>query len=145
MQIQHALHMLAHRGDRTFAIFLGIFFAQLESLIQAHAIRHVAADRIVRAGLVGNDVRHHAALREFRNQVGAITHKADGSCFAFAHRILQNAQCFIQRIDHHVAIAGFYAALDAFRVDINSQECCAVHRGGQWLRATHPAHATRHH
>ena len=113
-------------------------------MFDVEALRDVAADGIVRAGLIGEQIGKNAAAREFGNHVGAIADEADGSGFVFAHGILQDAQSFVEIVDHHVAVAGFHATLDAFGVYVNSQERCAVQRCGERLRATHSAHAASH-
>ena len=95
----------------------------------------------MRAGLIGKQVGNDAAASEFGNHVGAIADEADGSGFAFAHGVFQDAQRFVEVVDHHVAIAGFHAALDAFGVDVNAEKCRAVQSGGERLRAAHAAHA----
>ena len=61
--------------------------------------------RIVRAGLIGEQVGHDAAARQFWNHVGAISHQPNGRGFALAHRIFQDAQRFVEIVDHHVAVA----------------------------------------
>ena len=95
----------------------------------------------MRAGLVGEQVGDHAAARQFRNHVRAISDQADGSGFAFAHGIFQNAQRFIEIVDHHVAVAGLHAALDALGIHVDAEKRRAIQRRGQRLRATHAAHA----
>ena len=120
----------------------GIGFAQFDGLLQRHAVRDVTADGIVGAGLVGKNIGNNAALGEFRNQVSTISDEADGSGFAFSHGVFQNAQGFVEGGDHHVAIAGLDAALDALRVHIDAEECCTVHGRSERLGSPHAAHAT---
>ena len=141
LQPQHALHVARHGVERAFQIRLGIALAQLQRLLQRHAVGHVAVQRIVRRSLVGKNVRQHAALGQLRNHVGAVSHQPDGDGFFLAHGILHDAQRFIQRVDHEVAIAGLQALLDALGIDLDSQEARAGHRGRQRLSAAHAAHA----
>ncbi len=91
--------------------------------------------------LVGEDVGDYAALGEFRNNVGAIAHQTDGYVFFLADGVLQDAQGFIERGDHEVAVAGLEALLDAFGIDVDAEKRRAGHGGGEWLGATHAAHA----
>ena len=99
----------------------------------------------MRAGLVGKQIGDNAAAREFRDDVRAIAHQSHRHGMLLAHRILENADRFIQRIDADVAVACADAALDALRVNFDAEEGGAVQRGGQRLRSTHAAHAARHH
>ena len=131
-------------SSERFAIALRDRFAQLGGLRDVEPLRNVAADGIVRAGLIREQVGHHAAARQFGNHVRAISDQADGRGFAFAHGILQDAQRLVEIVHHHIAVAGLHAALDAFRVHVNSQERRAIQRGGQRLRAAHAAHAAGH-
>ena len=108
---------------------------------QRHAIRHVSIQRIVRRSLIGENVRDHAAIGEFRNDVGAIADQSDGDIFFFADGILQNAQRLIERGDHEIAVAGLQALLDALGIDVNSQKSRAGHGCGQRLSSAHSAHA----
>ena len=115
--------------------------AQLGGLRDVEPLRNVAADGIVRAGLVGEQIGDHAAAGELGNHVRAISDEAHRSGLALAHRIFQDAQRFVEIVDHHVAVAGLHAALDALRIDVDAEKRGAVQRGGQRLRATHSAHA----
>ena len=47
-------------------------------LFQRHAVGHVAVQRIVRAGLVGEHVGDDAAARQFRQHVRAVAHQPHG-------------------------------------------------------------------
>ncbi len=91
--------------------------------------------------LIGQNIGDDAARSEFRNDVGAIAHQADGDIFFLAHSIFQDAQGFVERGDHEVAVAGLEALLDAFGIDINPEKRGAGHGCGQRLRAAHAAHA----
>ena len=102
---------------------------------------NVAADGIVRAGLVGEQIGDYAAAREFGNHVRAISDETDRCGFALAHGVFQNAQRLVEIVDHHVAIAGLHAALDAFRIDVDAEKRRAIESCGERLRAAHSAHA----
>ncbi len=128
LQFQHSLDMLRHGRQGMFFVFLRTLLSQLQSRFQRHSIRHVPADGIVRARLVRQQVRHHAALRQFRDQVRAISHQSNRSRLALAHRVFQNPQRLVQRSHHHVAITALHAPLDALRVHIDPQKRCAIHR-----------------
>src|SRR5580704_16101283 len=72
LQVEHALDVLGHGGDGVFAIFLRIGRAEFDCFGEGHAIGDVAADGIVGAGLIGENVGNDAALGEFGNEVGTI-------------------------------------------------------------------------
>ena len=91
--------------------------------------------------LVGEDVGDDAALGEFRNDVGAIADESDRNVFFLAHRVLQDAQSFVERGDHEVAVAGLEPLLDALGIDVDAEKRRAGHGGGQRLGAAHASHA----
>ena len=121
-------------------VTLRIGFAERGGIVERYALRHVAEYGIVRGGLVGKNVGHDAAAREFGNHVRAISNQAHGGRLALAHGIFQDAQSFVEIVDHHIAVAGLHAALDAFGIDVDAEECSAIQRGSEWLRSAHSAH-----
>ncbi len=133
--------MLSHSRHGSLFVFIGIFFAQFDRGIEAHAVRHIAIQRVMRTGLVGEHIWHDATARQLGNYIGAIANQADRNSFTLAYGIFQNPQGFVEVGDHDIAIASFDAALDALRVDVDAQKCRAIHGGRQWLRAAHAAHA----
>ncbi len=106
-----------------------------------HAVRHISVQRIVRRGLIGQNVRNDAALGEFRNDVGTVADQSNGDIFFLADRILQDAQRLIERRDHEVAVAGLQALLDALRIDVDAEESRASHGCGERLSSAHSAHS----
>ena len=115
--------------------------SQLGGLLHVEPLRNVAADGIVRAGLVGEQIGDDAAAGEFGNHVRAISDEAHRCGFARANGVFQDAQRLVEIVHHHVAVTAFHATLDALRVNINSKKRGAVQSRGQRLRAAHPAHA----
>ena len=91
--------------------------------------------------LVGEDVGHDAALGELGNDVSAIADEADGDVFFFADGVLEDAQGFVERVDHEVAVAGAQALLDALGIDFDAEVAGAGHGGGEGLGSAHAAHA----
>ena len=83
---------------RTLQIVVGIIAAEFGGLFQAQSRRNVAVQRVVRAGLVGEQIGDDAAARQFRNDVGAIAHQAHGHGIAFAHRVFENANRLVQEL-----------------------------------------------
>ena len=118
-----------------------IALAQFQRLLQRHAVRHIAVQRIVRGSLIGENVGNDAALGQLRNDVGAVADQPDRNVFFLAHGVLQDAQRFVERVDHEVAVAGLQALLDALGIDVDAEESRASHGRRQRLRSTHAAHA----
>ena len=77
LQLQHRLDMTAHGRHREPGIFLGVALAQPKRLLQRHSIRHIAMQRIMCAGLVGQHVWNHAALDQFRKHIGGIANESN--------------------------------------------------------------------
>ena len=69
-------------AQRAAHVLVGIALAQRERFGQRHAVGDVAVQRVVRAGLVGEDVGDDAAAHQFRQHVGAVADQADRERFA---------------------------------------------------------------
>src|SRR5215469_11137907 len=95
-------------------------------------------------GLVGENVREHAALGQLRDNVSTIPHQTDRKVLLFANSVLDDPQRLVERIDHEVAVAGAQPLLDALRIDLDAEIAGASHCGGQRLGSAHAAHAARH-
>ncbi len=145
LQREHAFDVLGHRFERTLFVRRRIFLAQLVGLGHVESLRDVPADGIVRAGLIGEQIGNDAAASQFRNHVGAISHQPDRRGFAGAHRIFQDAQRFVEVVDHHVAVTHLDATLDAFGIDVNSKKRGAVQSRRERLGSAHPTHSAGHH
>ena len=91
LERQHALDVPADRFESALAISGGIGLAKFGRLRHIETLRNVAADWIVRAGLVGEQIGDHAAPRKLGNHVRAIADQPDRRSLALAHRIFQNA------------------------------------------------------
>jgi hypothetical protein len=77
VEIQHGLDMADHGGlGRRFNRFrIGLAFRL--PLGERPSLRQIAVDRIVRAGLVGDDVRPDAATHQLGKNIGGIAEQAD--------------------------------------------------------------------
>ena len=58
-------------------VFFGIAFAQLRCFVEREALRNVAVQRIVGAGLVGDYIDLNAAAHNFGQDVGAVADQSD--------------------------------------------------------------------
>ena len=89
------------------------------------------------AGSDQSDARDDAAFGQLRNHVGAIADEPDGNIFFLANRILQNAQCLVERGDHEIAIADLQALLNPLWINVDAQKRCPRHGRGEWLGSAH--------
>ena len=75
-----------HRVASPSHVLLGVGAAQRRRLLQRHPGRHVAAQRVVRAGLIGHDVGAPAAPDQLRQHLGAVADQPDGQRLAGSPR-----------------------------------------------------------
>ena len=80
-----------HRRARALHVGVGIRRAQLGRLLERHALRDVADQRIVRRGLIGDEIRGHAALHELGVDVGCIADDRDRSRELLLHALVDPA------------------------------------------------------
>ena len=135
--------MARHGVERALDVCLGIARALRQRLFQRHPAGHIAIQRIVRRSLIGENVGHDAALSQLGNDVAAVADQPDGDVLLLAHRVLQDAQRFVERVHHEIAIAGAQALLDTLGIDLDAEVAGARHGRSQRLRAAHAAHAAR--
>ena len=77
-QLQHGPHVDRRRLHCARDVRGGVGHAERQCLRQRHARRHIAVQRVVRARLIGEDIRDHAAPHEFRQDIRGVAHEADG-------------------------------------------------------------------
>jgi hypothetical protein len=77
LQLQHRRDVPHDRCGRALDVFLGICLAQRECLLEGHSRGHVAVQHVVRAGLIGDDIRIDAASNKRRQHVGRVAKQAD--------------------------------------------------------------------
>ena len=141
LQGEHGVDVDDHGCGGAADVFFGIALAEFRGLTQREALRNVAVERIVGAGLVGDNVDLHAAADDFGEHVGAVADEANGECAAFATGQLAERERLVEILGQRVAIARFNAALDAAAVDLDGENHSAVEGDGERLRAAHAAHA----
>ena len=105
------------------------------------APRQIAVNRIMRGGLVGQDVGAHVTLQQVRQNIGRVAEQADRKrCLGFAAPF-DDGQRLIEVFGLHVEILGAQAHLDAARLAFDGEARGPRHDGGERLRATHAAEA----
>ena len=55
----------------------GFFARNCERVLQRHPVRDIAIQRIMRAGLIGENIGHDAAFHDFGQNIRAIADKTD--------------------------------------------------------------------
>ena len=93
-------------------------------------------------GLISENVGNDSAISQFGNDVGAIAHQPYRNIFFFTDGVLENSQRLIKRRDHEIAVAGLETFLNAIRINVNSEECCAGHGCSERLSSAHTTHST---
>src|SRR5262249_33532299 len=78
LQLEHRPYMRRHAFERSARVFLGVALPQRGGPIQREAGRDVSIQRVVSAGLIGQQVRDQAAARHFWKKLGAVPDQADG-------------------------------------------------------------------
>ena len=102
---------------------------------------NVAVERVVRAGLIGQQVGDDAAARHFGKHFGAVAHQPHRQRALRRHGFMQHFHGVVKRVRDAVAVTALDAALDALRIHLDAQKRRAIHGGGEWLRTPHAAHA----
>ena len=118
----------------------GFDAAQLVGLGERHAVGHVAAERVVGAGLVGDDVGLEAARRAAPAKTSAALPTSPTLSGRLPSRAARHAgHRVVEVVGHLVEVARLDPALDAVPVDLDAQRHAVVHRHRQRLRAAHAA------
>ena len=105
---------------------------------------HVAVQRVVRRGLIGDDVGRHAARTSSGRTSAALPSRRDRARAALALPALDPLERRRRGRRLLVDVAGREPALDPLRIDFDDQRDAAVHRDRERLRAAHAAEAGGH-
>ena len=141
LELDHRGAVRRHRGARALDVALRVALAQLGRVGEREPIGHVAAERVVRARLVGHDVGHDAALEQRAEHLAGGADDADRAPVARAARLLGLAQRRVEIGRDQVEVARLDAALEAVRVDVDDEAHAVEHRDGERLGAAHAAAA----
>ena len=107
--------------------------------------RQVAVEWVVGAGLVGDHVRAHAALDQFRQDLCGVAQQGDGDGLAFLGVLGDTRQGVVEVGGLLVDVAAAQAEVDADLLALDVQRAGAGQGRGQWLRAAHAAEAGGEH
>ena len=139
----HRLDMLAHRGSRGLLHRFRVALALRPPLGQRPALRQVAVDRVVRRGLVGQDVGLDAAAMKLRHDLGRVAQQADRFRLAGLRPAPDHGESLVEARRLLVEIAGAQAEIDAGLVAFDGEARGAGHHRSQRLRPAHAAEPRR--
>ena len=135
----HGLHVAGHRFVRSATVVIGPIHSQLRGFLERQAAGDVPAERVVRAGLVGDHVGREASLEQRREHVGGVSHQPDGDRLARGGRFLGPPRGVVDRVGLSIQIPRLDPALDPCGVHVHAERHALVHGDRQRLRAAHPA------
>ena len=95
------------------------------------------------AGLIRQEVGDDLAFRERGDDRCCVSHQADGACLSLRLVVLDQAEGFVQVLNHLIKVSSLESALQPGRVHFDDQDRRPVHRAREGLRTTHAPAATR--
>ena len=122
-------------------VALRIALAPLLPFGEGPAGRQIAVDRIVRRGLIGDDVGPDAAPHEFGEDLGGVAEQADRDRLPFPAGALDDRERLVEARRLRVEIAGAQPRLDAARLAFDREQGRAGHGRRERLRPAHAAEA----
>ncbi len=131
--------MSEHALPHPLQVVVGVGAAQHLGLLDGQPRRDVAVERIVRAGLIGDDVDLHAAAHELGQDLGGVGRQADREATPVGAGAVQPGQRVVEVGRALVQVAGLDPSLDPVQVDLDAQRGAVEHRDRQRLGAAHPA------
>src|SRR5262249_20928958 len=114
-----------------------------DRFFQCHAVGYVSIQRIVGAGLVGEDIGNDVAPDEFREHIRCVCHQTDGDRFTVSLGRIEDGEDLVEGPRNVITISAGKRRLTTRWITVNAEEACAVHGGGERLRAADATHSTR--
>ena len=139
-EVDHRLHVLGHRGAGPVGELLGLLLRVVVPVLDRDALGQVR-QRVVGAGLVGDDVDRHAAAEQLGEHLGGVAGHADRPGAALGLGLQRDLDGVVEVVGDLVEVAVLDPAVQAGRVDVDDQADALVHRDGERLGAAHPAAA----
>ncbi len=106
---------------------------------QRQPVGHVSVQRIVRRGLIGDDVGDDAAADQFGEDVRGVPFERDGTRDAAGTIPFHPRERVVEPAGALVDVAGREPALDPLGIHLDHERNPAVHRDGERLGAAHAA------
>ena len=119
-EVDHRLHVLRHRGTGPVGELLGLLLRVLGPLVDADALGQVA-QRVVGAGLVGDDVDRHPAAQQLGEHLGGVAddpHRPGPALVLGAQGDLDGG---VEAVGHLVEVAVLDPAVQAGGVDVDDR------------------------
>ena len=103
--------MLGHRLAGHLGEPFGVLDPQVRHLVHAHALRDVH-QRVVRRGLVGDDIDLRPDREQVGHDVGRVAEDAYRQCLAAAFRLHGPLERVVDPVGDNIEVAGVEATLD---------------------------------
>ena len=139
--------MRAHRGTSGLFDRLRVSFLFRTPFANAPALRQIAVQRVMGAGLVGDDIgaraaRFHAG-HQFGEHICGVTQQAHRLGLALGGPFGNHRQRLVQRLGLGIDVTGTQAEIDPRLVAFHGETACPCHHSRQRLRPAHAAKTTR--
>ena len=131
--------MCRNAGTGSFQIRDGIGRAELGRGSDVEPQGHVADQRVVRRGLVGDEVECLAAARQLRHDLGCVSEQSDREAAPVALSRADARERVVEGVGRLVEVAGLQPPLDPGGIDLDAEDGGVQHRPGERLRTAHPA------
>ena len=139
-EADHRRHVPGHRRPGPVGELVRLRGGVVGRVGQLHAHRQVR-QRVVRAGLVGDDVDLDAPAQQLGEDHGRVADHADRQRPALPLRGQHRRDRLVQRVGDHVEVAVPDPAVQPVGVDVDDQAGAAVHGDRERLGAAHAAAA----
>ncbi len=143
LELNHGFRVLDHGLLATPHILLRIALAQLQRVLEAQSVRHIAIQFVMRRGLIRDHVRRNVATQDFGQYVSAIAEQADGDGLLLLRGCKHPLKRFIKTLGALVTVADLDASLETLRIHFHYECDSTIQRHGKRLRATHAAQTAR--
>ena len=131
--------MARHRGLGCLLHGLRVALALRLPFGERPALRQIAVDRVMRRGLIGDDVGPHAPAHELREDIRRVAEDADRDGLLLAAGALDDLERLVERGGLLVEIARAQAHLDARGLAFDGKQRRPSHGRRERLRAAHAA------
>ncbi|ABA50058.1 hypothetical protein BURPS1710b_2184 [Burkholderia pseudomallei 1710b] len=143
LEAEHRLDVAHDRRAACLHQLRPVGVAHRARFLERVARRHVAVDKIVRGGLVGDDIGHDAAREDRREHVGRVAEQADRDRLAARLRVADQRERLVEIARLPLEEAHLQPLVDARLIDLDDERRRIGHAPRERLRAAHSAEAGR--